>query len=82
MEKMLRIMSSQIQTRISRSMTSNVPFTQLAAMPGLKTFGGTIYEPPSARVWRSLWGINDNVADGAQGFENNHALHSRRSAST
>jgi hypothetical protein len=24
----------------------------------------------------------DNVADGAQGFENNHALYSRRSAST
>ena len=23
-----------------------------------------------------------NVADGAQGFENNHVLHSRRSAST
>src|SRR5262245_19158901 len=29
-------------------------FTQLAALPELKTFGGTIYAPPSARVWRSL----------------------------
>jgi hypothetical protein len=26
--------------------------------------------------------LNDHAADGAQGFENNHALHSRRSAST
>ena len=53
-EKMLRIMSSQIQKRISRSMTSNVPFAQLAALRELKTFGGTIYEPPSAHGWRSL----------------------------
>jgi hypothetical protein len=30
------------------------PFTQLAALPELKTFGGMIYEPPSAHVWRSL----------------------------
>ena len=43
-------------------MTSNVPFTQLAALPGLKTFG--------------------DVADGAQGFEDHHALHSRCPAST
>ncbi|HKG61695.1 MAG TPA: hypothetical protein VKB05_18200 [Pyrinomonadaceae bacterium] len=36
-------------------MTSNVPFTQPAALPGLRTFGGMIYEPPSARVWRSRY---------------------------
>jgi len=35
-------------------MTSNVPFTQLAALRELRTFGGTIYALPSALVWRSL----------------------------
>src|SRR4051812_34268648 len=64
MEKGLRIMSSPIQIRTSRSMTSSVPFTLLAALQGLKTFGGMIYEPPSARVCRSLRGTDHNVAEG------------------
>ncbi len=53
-EKIRRITSLLILIRISRSMTSSVPFTPLAALPGLRTFGGTIYEPPSARVWHWL----------------------------
>jgi hypothetical protein len=71
----------QALKELTVSMQQFLLFIRSAKIDHYSFLLGKVIVPPSARVWRSLRGIN-NVADGAQGFENYHALHSCRSALT